>query len=98
MATHVIITDAVPVGQLTNVSYSVNSGVTITDIGADPQYAWEVAPLSPGAGGVITLIGVLSADLPYGTVVTNTATITAASDANPANNASSVVYHGGCTD
>ncbi len=86
-ATHVVITDAMPVGQVGNLSYTVSSGVTIIDAGADPPYTWELADLPPGASGVITITGVLSGALPAGYVLTNTATITTtAADSNIRNN------------
>jgi uncharacterized repeat protein (TIGR01451 family) len=86
-ATHVIITDTIPVSVA--VSSIVSSGVAITDTGVGPEYAWKVADLPAGAGGVITITGVLSATLPRG-VFTNTAIITTTSpEADPANNRSS---------
>ncbi len=85
-ATHVIITDTIPVSVA--VSSIVSSGVAITGTGAGPEYAWKVADLPADAGGVITIAGVLSAALPRG-VFTNTAIITASSEADPANNRSS---------
>ncbi|MEM7030557.1 MAG: Ig-like domain-containing protein, partial [Chloroflexota bacterium] len=82
-ATGVIITDSVPIS-VTNVSV-VNNGVTITDTGASPAYAWQVANLSPNEGGVITLTGTLN-NLSAAGVFTNTAKVTAIDDSNPANN------------
>ena len=82
-ATGVIITDSVPVS-VTGVSVS-RSGAVITDTGATPAYVWQVQDLSPNESGIITLTGVLSSPLAAG-IFTNTATITATVDSNPANN------------
>jgi hypothetical protein len=68
----VVITDVVPIS-VTNVSYT-SSGAVITETGS-VSYTWQVADLSPGSGGVITITGVLSTGLPTG-VFTNTAAIT----------------------
>ncbi len=82
-ATDVVITDSIPVS-VTGASV-INSGVVITQQGGT-NYAWQVADLAQGEGGVITITGVLSDPLPVG-VFTNTATITTTvSDSNPGNN------------
>ena len=87
LAAAVLITDMVPLGQVVNLSYT-NSGATITPTGS-VSYTWQVQALAPGAGGVITISGVLATPLTAGTF-TNTATITTtAVDSNPANNSSS---------
>jgi uncharacterized repeat protein (TIGR01451 family) len=88
-ATHVIITDVVPIS--VTVSDVVSSGVTITDTGASPPYVWQVQDLVPDEGGVITITGVLGTGLPVGFTFTNTAVITTPMvDVAPANNSSSV--------
>ncbi|MBU1747400.1 MAG: choice-of-anchor D domain-containing protein, partial [Chloroflexi bacterium] len=86
-ATGVVITDVVPV-TLTNVSYA-SSGATITPTGSI-SYTWQVADLAPGAGGVITITGVISPGLGSTTTFTNTATIAAWQvDPTPGNASSS---------
>lgn len=85
-ATGVVITDAVPVGVI-NTSV-VSSGVAITQrVGT--RYVWDVADLAYGAGGVITITGVIRDPLPAGTF-TNTAVITTtAVDDDTGNNSDS---------
>jgi parallel beta-helix repeat protein len=86
VAHNVLITDIVPVGQVGNLSY-VASGVAMTDTSATPPYVWEVADLSLGEGGMITISGVVSPGLAVGTTFTNTATITATTpDSDSGNN------------
>jgi uncharacterized repeat protein (TIGR01451 family) len=71
-ANGVVVSDSIPVS-VTHTSV-ISSGVVITRRGG-ARYAWEVADLSPGAGGVITITGVLSQVLSAGPF-TNTAVIT----------------------
>jgi uncharacterized repeat protein (TIGR01451 family) len=83
------LTDILP-ANLTAVTYT-SSGAALTPVGPG-HYAWQVANLAPGAGGVVTVTGVLSGGL-HGSVFTNTATITTGySDTNPANNSSAVSF------
>jgi uncharacterized repeat protein (TIGR01451 family) len=87
-ATDVRIEDFVPTSVMTLSASSV--GATITATGS-VSYTWEVADLAPGAGGVITVTGVLSPDLPLDAVITNTATITTTViDGNRGNNTGEV--------
>jgi uncharacterized repeat protein (TIGR01451 family) len=87
LAAGVRLTDNVP-ANLIAVTYT-SSGATLTPVQGQ-TYAWQVANLAPGAGGVVTITGVL-AGVPHGTVFTNTATITSDyADPNPANNTSAV--------
>ncbi len=72
-ATNVLITDTVPI-TLTNLSYT-GSGAAITPTGSI-SYTWMVQDLAPGAGGVITVTGIVSPGLETGMVLINTATIT----------------------
>ncbi len=82
-ATHVIITDSIPVS-VTDTSV-VSSGVAITQ--TSPGYVWQVQNLTPGQGGIITITGVVSPGLMTDTLVANTATITSSTpDADLANN------------
>ncbi len=87
LATGVMITDSIPVS-VTSASV-ISSGVAITQTGG-ARYGWDVAPLTAGQSGVITITGQLSATLPTG-AFTNTAVITAlATDSDISNNSSSV--------
>ena len=80
----VVITDLVP-SALTSVSY-INTGATITRTGTAP-YTWSVIPLTSGAGGIITITGVVSPNLQGVAAFTNTATITTTTvDSNTSNN------------
>lgn len=83
-ATGVVLTDTIPVS-VTNTSVISTSDVAIT-ARAGTRYIWDVDDLAPGAGGVITVTGVLSEPLAACTFA-NTATITTtAADGDPANN------------
>jgi uncharacterized repeat protein (TIGR01451 family) len=85
--TGVLITDTVPI-TLTNLSY-IGSGAAITPTGSI-SYTWMVQDLAPGAGGVITVTGIVSPGLGTGTVLINTAIITCTeTDSSLDNNSSS---------
>ncbi|MCB0053497.1 MAG: cadherin-like beta sandwich domain-containing protein, partial [Caldilinea sp.] len=86
-ATNVIVTDSVPVS-VTNPSVAGSSGAVIIPTGTAPNFAWQIADLAPGEGGIITLTGVLSNPLAAG-IFANTAEITATGDGDAANNRSS---------
>jgi uncharacterized repeat protein (TIGR01451 family) len=87
LAAGVRLTDIVP-ANLIAITYT-STGAALTQVGPG-QYVWQVADLAPGAGGIVTVTGVLSGGL-HGTVFTNTALITSAySDTNLADNASAV--------
>jgi uncharacterized repeat protein (TIGR01451 family) len=84
LATDVVISDTIP-ASVTHTSVVSSSDVAITPVG-DTRYVWEAANLASGAGGVITITGVLSDPLPPG-IFTNTAAITTtAVDSDPDNN------------
>ena len=87
-ATGVVITDLLPVALLQPTVLS--SGVPIT-ARTGITYVWDVGDLTEGEGGIITITGVLSDALPAGTLITNTATITATDDGNAENNTASAV-------
>jgi uncharacterized repeat protein (TIGR01451 family) len=88
MATGIVITDIVPV-TLTDVSY-ISAGEVITPVGG-VSFAWQVADLAIGEGGVITLTGYVTSNLTHPTVFTNTAIITGAvTDPDLTNNIASV--------
>jgi uncharacterized repeat protein (TIGR01451 family) len=90
-ATGIVIGDRIPVSvTVTGVTSSTfGAGAFITQTGGSPDFAWEVGDLAAGAGGFITLTGVMAADALPGLVITNTATITSSGDSNAANNSSS---------
>jgi uncharacterized repeat protein (TIGR01451 family) len=82
-ATQVVLTDTIPIS-VTNTTV-ISSGVMITQR-AGTRYVWDIADLASGAGGTITITGVLSDPLTAGTF-TNTAIITTtALDADASNN------------
>ncbi len=85
-ASGIIITDVIAGGQFSSLGYQA-AGAAITETGS-VSYVWQVADLGPGAGGVITLSGVLSASLPLGSY-TNVATISDIGDLIMGNNSSS---------
>ena len=72
LVTGIMISDTIPIS-VTNTSV-ISSGVAITQVNGS-RYAWDIAPLEVGQGGIITITGQLSLTLPGGTF-TNTATIT----------------------
>jgi uncharacterized repeat protein (TIGR01451 family) len=72
LATSVLITDVVP-AELTDVGF-ISGGPAITPTGS-VSYTWQVEDLPPGEWGVITVTGVVSPGLPFGSVFTNTAII-----------------------
>jgi len=88
-ATGVVITDIVPL-TLTNLSV-VTSGATITRT-PGVTYAWSVADLAYGEGGVITITGRVDPSKPVSqsAVLSNTVEITATYDVSVANNVDTV--------
>lgn len=86
LASGVVITDILPLS-LTQV-ISLSSGAALNPI-SGTTYAWQVADLAPDAGGTITLTGLYSGSFTTGTIITNTATITAGGDVSTVNNVSS---------
>ncbi|HSH03352.1 MAG TPA: FG-GAP-like repeat-containing protein [Anaerolineae bacterium] len=87
IATNVVITDQIPL-PLSHGSLAVTTaGATITPRPGSP-YSWDVADLPMGAGGIITITGIIS-DPVNAMLLTNSATITATTyDSNPTNNTS----------
>lgn len=84
IASSVYITDIIP--SLLNEVYYFNSGATITPTG-DLPYSWQVADLASGAGGTITLTGIVSHQLSSDISLVNSAYITSTiSDTNPFDN------------
>lgn len=90
LVTDGMITDTIPIS-VTDTSV-ISSGVAITLV-TGTRYVWDIAPLSAGQGGVITITGVLSSGLQIGDAFTNTAVITSALDSDSSNNHSSVGVH-----
>jgi len=87
LASGVVITDIVPAH--IQVAGVFSSGVAITDTHHIPAYVWQAADLAPGAGGVITITGILTTGLPGGMIIANTALIGSdMPEAVTANNAS----------
>ncbi|MEE8391463.1 MAG: FG-GAP-like repeat-containing protein, partial [Anaerolineae bacterium] len=84
-ATNVTLIDSISKDSGFTVSQIISYGVSITHV-AGTTYTWQVADLVPGAGGVITVSGVVSPDLPFGTIIGNTAVIIAADDGYLRNN------------
>ena len=83
---NVVITDLLPAAVATSTVTSAGAQITAT---GTSRYNWQVALLAPGAGGVITITGVLSNPLAGG-LITNTATIGSdLPDGSPADNSSS---------
>ncbi len=95
-ARNVVIMDSVPAGITISgvTSSTVGSGVVITQTGGAPNFAWTVGDgngdLAVGAGGTITLTGVVDASLSADGVITNTATIAAGGDATAGNNLAAI--------
>src|SRR5579859_125932 len=88
VAAGVVITDPLPAA-LTDL-HAISSGATLTPTGGLP-YTWNVADLPIGAGGMITITGVISPALhSLPTVLTATATIAGSvPDVTPLDNTSS---------
>lgn len=74
-ANSVVITDLVP-GELLNPTVVGSSGAALTLVGGT-SFVWTVDQLAVGQGGIITLTGIVDTDLEPGSVIRNTAEITA---------------------
>ncbi len=82
---NVVIADLLPAAVATSTVTSAGTQITTT---GTTRYNWQVAPLAPGAGGAITVTGVLSNPLAGG-LITNTVTIGSdLPDGTPADNTS----------
>ena len=91
LATGGVITDFVPIS-LTAVSV-ISSGVAIVDTGANPAYVWSVQDMTLGEVGIITITGIVSANLTeVGQLITNTAIIAGAGDLDAANNVHTATF------
>ncbi len=77
------IADVLPAAVATSTVTAAGTQITAT---GTARYNWQVAPLAPGAGGIITVTGVLSIPLAGG-LITNTVTIGSdLPDGTPADN------------
>jgi uncharacterized repeat protein (TIGR01451 family) len=72
VATGVVITDVIS-HKLLNPAFASSRPITRT---GDVAYTWEIGRLSPGEGGVITVTGTFTPDLPRGAGLVNTVTLT----------------------
>ncbi len=78
-----VIADLLPAAVATSTVTAAGTQITAT---GTARYNWQVAPLAPGAGGIITVTGVLSNPLAGG-LITNTLTIGSdLPDGTPADN------------
>jgi hypothetical protein len=72
--------------EITSAAFT-STGAAITHRQGAEAYEWDVEDLAPGAGGVITVTGVLDPAIADHQVITNTATmITAAFEVGPPDN------------
>jgi len=71
IGTNIVITDVIP-SVLTAPGFTSNVPVTPTN---GTAFVWDVGTVGPGAGGVITLTGIINGNTAAGTVFTNTAVI-----------------------
>ena len=62
----------------------VPSGISITDISAGQPYRWQTGALAAGARASILIDGYINPDLTTSLTITNTATMTAATESMPA--------------
>ena len=90
-ASGVVITDSLPVAQITGVASSASAGVSVVNE-ANALYVWQLAALAPGASATITLTGRLAEYLAPGLIFTNTATVgTNSPERDDTNNTGSAV-------
>lgn len=90
IASGVVVTDMLPSELLTP---TFDSTLAITPAGGFP-YVWNVQPLAPGEGGVITITGWISPDLPSPFPLTNWATIWDPEDGTPDDNTDLAIVNG----
>jgi uncharacterized repeat protein (TIGR01451 family) len=88
-ATGVVISDTIP-AELDSIAIA-SDGAALIQIGTNP-HRWQVEDLAPGAGGVLTITGVINPGLSPGLWITNTAAIsTTAVEEDTGNNESQVM-------
>ncbi len=88
LAQGVVLSDVVP-AEIGSPIYTY-SGAIITPTAG---FVWQVADLEPGAGGIITVTGILSPALVGPLTVTNTAVVDAPLEALPENNVAEALLH-----
>jgi uncharacterized repeat protein (TIGR01451 family) len=88
-ANGVVITDIIP-SQFIPASLSVSSS-SGTPIVPRPgtTYAWDIPVIPPGAGGIITITGILTSPLPLADIINQAEISSAALDLNPNDNQAS---------
>jgi uncharacterized repeat protein (TIGR01451 family) len=86
-AGNAVITDQLPQGMVVSQTASSGTPINFTPYG-DGIPTWETSELPPGASGLITLTGYISASSPPG-ILTNSADIASAWDLDPSNNSAS---------
>ena len=84
LAQGIVISDHVPLA-ITGAAFT-STGAAITRRQGADAFEWDVADLAAGAGGVITITGVVDPAVADQTVITNTATISAPLEAWPRDN------------
>ena len=82
-ASNLTISDSLP-GLVTSPGV-ISSGAVITQTGSQP-FMWQVGSLEPGAGGFITITGLISPDVGTDVVFTNTAYLTDSAVSSPTAN------------
>jgi uncharacterized repeat protein (TIGR01451 family) len=88
LAQGVVIRDHVP-RAITGAAFT-STGAAITRREGAEAFEWDVANLAAGAGGVITITGVIDPAVPDQTVIMNTASISAPLEAWPQDNVTEV--------
>ena len=88
IAYNTIITDVVP-QTIINPAFS-SSGPLITPT-ISSTFVWDVAPLSPGETGLITITGIISPELTLDTTIVNTAVIHNSADITSTNDVDTAV-------
>jgi uncharacterized repeat protein (TIGR01451 family) len=91
LAQGVVISEALP-AEIGIPTYTY-AGAPITLTAGLPPYVWQVADLEPGAGGIITVTGILSPALTGPLTITNTAVIRAPLEAQPEDNVAQAILH-----
>jgi uncharacterized repeat protein (TIGR01451 family) len=84
VAQGVVLSDVLP-PEIVATGYTYSGAIITPTVGSEP-FVWEVADLEPGAGGIITVTGILSPALTGTLAITNTAVITAPGEAQPEDN------------
>jgi len=91
LAQGVVISDIMP-AEIAVITYTY-AGAPIAPLSGAPPFAWQVADLPPGAGGIITVTGVLSPGLIGPLAITNTVVIAAPGEVQPEDNVAQAILH-----